>query len=665
MKKEEREKLLEEVLNKRRNISVDESLKIIKETENELNKLLNNNKNELNKLIEDTSDITSDTYITSLKKKMEADFDMHIETDDIKEETKGTKEVFDKISTELKEKVIGQDKACDELILAFRRPYVVNNDKKLIRNSLLIYGHNGTGRHLMIETMAALLYKYGLTDSLDIYRLDMSRYQSSSQEILFLQDLYVALNGKNPLILIENSKESSPLFTKMLNDLVINGKLLLNQRYTFVNKQLQEATSKLSKDVIDHLDGNNKILVFISNDKPTKMMDIFGKSFIEKIEDKIETSLLKEEDLKLIINNLLEDLETKSEKQLKLDLVIEDNIKDYLLTNYEPDNGIDSITPIINKIYKNLVNIALNNSNITLLTLKYEGSVKATYNDEIFYLDIEDDLSKERNEIQKELDEIVGLKNVKDYLLSLENHLKITQIRKQKGLKTAEVSKHMIFTGNPGTGKTTIARIVSRMMKVCGILKQGQLVEVTRADLVGKYVGHTAPLTNNVINSALGGVLFIDEAYSLYRGKDDSFGLEAIDTLVKGMEDHRDDLIVILAGYSKEMEAFLTANSGLKSRFANIIHFDDYTKEEMVLIAKSIAKSKGYYLNKELIKPLTDYFTKIQNKHDPNSGNGRLVRNKIEEAILKQSKRLLDNQNDDISELRLVDFDLEDADEIA
>ena len=147
---------------------------------------------------------------------------------------------------------------------------------------------------------------------------------------------------------------------------------------------------------------------------------------------------------------------------------------------------------------------------------------------------------------------------MKEYLLSLENHIKVSQLRKQRGLKTAEISKHMIFTGNPGTGKTTIARIISRMMKVCGILKQGQLVEVTRADLVGKYVGHTAPLTMEVINSALGGVLFIDEAYSLYRGKDDSFGLEAIDTIVKAMEDHRDDLIVILAGYSKEMSEFST-----------------------------------------------------------------------------------------------------------
>ena len=247
---------------------------------------------------------------------------------------------------------------------------------------------------------------------------------------------------------------------------------------------------------------------------------------------------------------------------------------------------------------------------------------------------------------------------IKNYLRSLEKHLKISKLRRQKGLKTAEVSKHMIFTGNPGTGKTTIARIVSKMMKAEGVLENGQLVEVTRADLVGKYVGHTAPLTMSVINSALGGVLFIDEAYSLYRGKDDSFGLEAIDTLVKAMEDHRDDLIVILAGYKKEMATFLDANSGLKSRFANIIDFKDYTGEELLKIAENIAKGKDYYISEEAKDKLLAYFTEVQSRADYTSGNGRLAINVVEAAILKQSERVLMDETADISQLRQEDFDV-------
>ena len=242
--------------------------------------------------------------------------------------------------------------------------------------------------------------------------------------------------------------------------------------------------------------------------------------------------------------------------------------------------------------------------------------------------------------VKEELSQIVGLQPVKDYILSLEDNFKIQQLRRERGLKADSPSMHMIFTGNPGTGKTTVARIVSRYLKAIGVLQGGQLVEVTRADLVGQYVGHTAPLTQKAIQSALGGVLFIDEAYSLYRGKDDSFGLEAIDTLVKGMEDHRSDLIVILAGYSREMEEFLQANSGLKSRFPNIIEFPDYTAQELWEITKSIVRGKGYRLAPSCEAPLTAYYEEQQRSGDSRTnGNGRMARNKVEEAVIACSRR--------------------------
>ena len=189
-------------------------------------------------------------------------------------------------------------------------------------------------------------------------------------------------------------------------------------------------------------------------------------------------------------------------------------------------------------------------------------------------------------------------------------------------------------------------------------MSQGQLVEVTRADLVAKYVGQTAPLTMSVIRSALGGVLFIDEAYSLYRGRDDSFGLEAIDTLVKAMEDNRDDLIVILAGYKKEMAAFLEANSGLKSRFPNIIEFPDYTGEQLMAIADQIAKGKGYRIDDSVKAPLTAWFDQKQAESAATAGNGRLARNTIEEAILRQSERLLKEENADMDLLKKEDFSI-------
>ncbi|MEG2770532.1 MAG: AAA family ATPase, partial [Oscillospiraceae bacterium] len=261
--------------------------------------------------------------------------------------------------------------------------------------------------------------------------------------------------------------------------------------------------------------------------------------------------------------------------------------------------------------------------------------------------------------VKAQLGEIVGLSEIKDYILSLEENFKVQAMRKAQGLKIGALSMHMIFTGNPGTGKTTIARLVSQYLKAIGVLTGGQLVEVSRADLVGKYVGHTAPLTSNVVKSALGGVLFIDEAYSLFRGKDDSFGLEAIDTLVKAMEDNRDNLVVILAGYSDEMKQFLTANSGLRSRFPNIIEFPDYSAAELVSIAKITCKSKGYKLDGECEIPLLAYFDTVQKADAKKAGNGRLVRNKIEAAILAQSRRVVKEKEPVLDLLTLEDFDLE------
>ena len=657
-RQEEKEKLLNETFSRRRSFSniYNDSVDVLKDTESELNRILQQNQKDIEEML--GSYRNSDEDHKKLKSDIEKDFNITIETPDTVVLGKASKEVFNNIYNDLSNEIIGQDEACKEFTMAFRRPYVVGSDPKKIRNSIILYGSNGTGRYQMVTTMGQLLKKYGLTVSNEVFVLDMSRYQSSSQEILFLQDLYVALSGKNPIVLVENFEEASPIFNRMLTELVLNGNCILNKRYTFKNNQLIESTNTLSGDVIDHLNGNDKVLVFVSEKNPTKMMDIFGKSFVDKIDDKVQTKKLDEDSLIRIIVQLVDSLIIRCKSQLELDLTVDPSVNQYLQSIYEPNDGKDSITPTVSKIYNELVDIALKNDDVNAVHLRYDEALKATFNDMTLDLDVVDDSKAEREEIQKELDEIVGLDYVKNYLLSLENLLKINQIRKQKGLKTNEISKHMIFTGNPGTGKTTIARIVSRMMKACGILKQGQLVEVTRADLVGKYVGHTAPLTMSVIQSALGGVLFIDEAYSLYRGKDDSFGLEAIDTLVKMMEDHRDDLIVILAGYTKEMQEFLEANSGLKSRFANIIEFDDYTGEELMLIAKSIAKSKDYVIAEDALRPLQDYFTIIQNQGDPNSGNGRLARNLVEDAILNQSKRLLENPDAQMNLLERIDFNL-------
>ena len=646
---DEKEKLMAQFFGNSRTLDINETMKTLDSIDSELNRLIEKNNSDLREMPSFDAD--------SLKKQMESDLDVKLDVPETVTVGKASKDVFDKIKKEMKDEIISQDEAIDNLVNGFNRPYITGYDPRLIRNTVFIYGPKGSGRHLLVETALKKLKANGLVVDEGIYTLDMKRYSSASSESIFIQDLYAGLNSREAVILVENFEEANVVFNRMLSELSLNGSIVLAKRYTLNKNQLVEASTALNKQIVDTLNGNNKTLIFISEKGTNKLLDIYGKSFVENIRDIVKTVSLNNEEIKEICLKMVNDFELKAERQVEIDVQIDNSYVDYLISSYEPGKGVYSIKPILDKTYDLLVDAALKEDKLEVIRLTYNGSVFIEFNNKSMELKL-DDSEIQRKEIEEELNDIVGLDEVKTYLNSLEQHLKISKLRAKKGLKTAEVSKHMIFTGNPGTGKTTIARIVSKMMKVAGVLENGQLVEVSRSDLVGKYVGHTAPLTMSVVNSALGGVLFIDEAYSLYRGKDDSFGLEAIDTLVKAMEDHRDDLIVILAGYKKEMESFLDANSGLKSRFANIINFPDYTGEQMLQIAQNIARGKDYVIDEEASAKLLEYFTMVQSKEDSTSGNGRLARNVVEAAILKQSRRVLMDENADISLLKQEDFDV-------
>ncbi len=239
-----------------------------------------------------------------------------------------------------------------------------------------------------------------------------------------------------------------------------------------------------------------------------------------------------------------------------------------------------------------------------------------------------------------ELHSYIGLERVKGEVESLINMVKIHKLREQHGLPTVDMSLHMVFSGNPGTGKTMIARLMARIYKSLGILSKGQLVEVDRAGLVAGYVGQTAPKTREAVEKALGGVLFIDEAYSLTYHKDASdFGMEAVDTLLKLMEDNRDDLIVIVAGYDGLMDEFVRSNPGLESRFNRFLHFDDYTMDEMLEIFKSRCDKGGYTLADGALDRVRAFIEK-QNVDSVTFGNARGVRNLFEQILVCQANRL-------------------------
>ena len=242
------------------------------------------------------------------------------------------------------------------------------------------------------------------------------------------------------------------------------------------------------------------------------------------------------------------------------------------------------------------------------------------------------------DKLLEELDSYIGLTDVKAEVRSLVNLVKVHQLRREQELPNADLSLHMVFSGNPGTGKTTIARLMARIYHSLGILSKGQLVEVDRSGLVAGYVGQTALKTSKVLDSAYGGVLFIDEAYALNGGAND-FGQEAIDTILKAMEDHREDLVVIVAGYDGLMEDFLHSNPGLESRFNRFLHFDDYSVEELLDIFRLRCRKACYTLDEEAEQALRLLIAE-ENRDARSFGNGRGVRNLFESLLVQQANRL-------------------------
>ena len=566
-------------------------------------------------------------------------------TTDVKPEHLGS---FEGLAAEVKQTVLGQDAFVDSVVRAMRRPFVLGTEAPAARNVILLTGGAGTGRHFALEETARCMAARGLLQSDRIATLDLALYPNSGAEKLFLQDLYAALHAPGEILAFEHYESCYPGFLKTLSDLAVKGSAPLSSRY-LVNKEgiLVDAGTALAPGAVSRIDPCGKYLIFYSHKGREALADKFGAALVSALGDVCETASYTREDLAALAAQQLNALAQKIRTRLGLTLSAGADVRDYVAAQCTAQKGAAGLAECCDRIFRALSEYCLRTdetlTGTVTLTAGPEG-VLFRLNDgadqPLFDL-LPAAYTGALDAIRAEINELVGLAPVKEYVFGLADNLQVQQRRAAAGLKTASLSMHMIFTGNPGTGKTTIARLVAKYLKAIGALKGGQLVEVTRADLVGRYTGHTAPLTNSVIESALGGVLFIDEAYSLYRGEQDSFGLEAIDTLVKGMEDHRDELVVILAGYTKEMEIFLTANSGLASRFPNKIEFPDYTAEELLQITHVQAKNKGYRLAESCTQPLLGYYARWQAADARTAGNGRLARNTLEKAIFHQSRRLV------------------------
>ena len=555
---------------------------------------------------------------------------------------------FEGLADEVKKTVLGQDAFVEGVARAMRRPFVLGTEPPAARNVVLLCGGAGTGRHFALTETARCMAARGLLQSDQIASLDLALYPNSGAEKLFLQDLYAALYAPGEIVVFEHYESCYPGFLKTISDLAVKGSAPLSSRY-LVNKEgiLVDAGTALAPGAVSRIDPRGKYLIFFSNKGREAMADHFGAAFVSALGDVCTTTPFAREDLAALAAQQLNALARKVQTRLGLTLSAGADVRDHVAARCTPEQGAAGLAACCDKIFRALSEYCLQTdkklTGTVTLTARPDGIDFQLGNAapaRLFDL-LPAAYTGAVDEIKQELDELVGLAPVKEYVFGLADNIQVQQRRAAAGFKTASLSMHMIFTGNPGTGKTTIARLVARYLKAIGALKGGQLIEVGRGDLVGRYTGHTAPLTNSVIESALGGVLFIDEAYSLYRGEQDSFGLEAIDTLVKGMEDHRDELVVILAGYTREMETFLTANSGLASRFPNRIEFPDYTAVELLQITQVLAKNKGYTLAEACTEPLLGYYARWQAADARTAGNGRLARNTLEKAIFHQSRRLV------------------------
>lgn len=310
----------------------------------------------------------------------------------------------------------------------------------------------------------------------------------------------------------------------------------------------------------------------------------------------------------------------------------------------------------ISLYYKDKQNINYDLKELPLETSPYPMKKEETTSD---VTSVEETFEKkndeELNNLLRELEELIGLTEVKKEITSLINLIKVKRLREKYHLPQLEMSYHMVFSGSPGTGKTTVARLVARIYKELGILSKGDLVETDRAGLVAGYVGQTALKVTEVVERAIGGVLFIDEAYALTQniGSND-FGGEAIDTLVKLMEDHRDNLVVIAAGYTDEMKQFLRSNTGLVSRFNKFIEFPDYTKEELLSILDAMAQKSGFMIEDDAMQTMDTYLGKLQADQKKEFGNARGIRNVFEKLVVNQANRVITYESPTLEQLSMI-----------
>lgn len=571
------------------------------------------------------------------------------------------KDIFKNIEDKLNKEFIGQRNFFNKLCNYFREK--INNDENGI---LLLAGNKDTFKKASVRYIFQELKCNEVVDNGDVDDIDLSEYSFNLGYNAFLTDLYEKLNSKSKCIIFKNADKASEDILALISKIQPNSCLPLKNEYILKNKFIIEAESNDSEKINAFL-CHNKFFVFVYNNDNDDKFQEFKEKYLKNSEEVFYTKDLTKEERDLVIKaeTIREIRKLQNEFNIEVILEIKENANNndeyllcaYLQDSFREDINFDVTQYVSYKVYKPLRNL-INNEGLQdenkILVHVEENEIYCKTNNEVYKLS--DYSTPTLEEARYKLDSIIGIDDLKEFIINVENNYKVQQIRERLGLKSSKTSLNMIFAGNAGTGKTNAARVTFEYLNALGIIKRDVFKEVSKADFITENPSDAAKRTNEIINSALGGVLFIDEAYSLCQDENDKVGKEIVDALLKGIEDNRDDLIVIIAGYEKDIEKFLKFNQGLTSRFPNTIHFLDYDPKQMYEIAVNIAKSKGYKISKKAKSGLIELFTKNQLIGKNDLGNARFVRNIVENAIMDASKKYLTNKSREIDMLERDNF---------
>ncbi|MBP1989644.1 AAA family ATPase [Paenibacillus eucommiae] len=551
-------------------------------------------------------------------------------------------------------KVIGQELFVRDLVAAYKQGYM-NGRKDQVRNVILIAGAAGTGKKTALEYLVKEMHKHKLASMPQMASIDLSSYEIDELSGNFIQDMAAAFQGPGGTVLFSGFKESDPALVNLVAQLAMEGSFRTKE-----GVRIRAADYYLIFYIDEYAAGESRfgqIPPAIANQIPAPILRSIQATAISSPLDEATMRLIAETLLRKKVDDLSRDTQTRC----TIDSAVFEALASIATANKTFGEAVHDwmdkeLIPVVSGLRARdeirpdeKVNIKFTNGSFYVETRSIEIPIKAK--SFVRQESIDDVLG--------ELNALTGLESVKKFVHELMETVQVNKLRAREGANSVAMALHMVFTGNPGTGKTTVARLIGRILKALGLLTQGQLVEVSRQELVGQYVGSTAPKTMAKVTEALEGVLFIDEAYTLARHDHDTFGIEAIDTIVKAMEDNRSNLVVVIAGYTREMEVFLRSNPGLRSRFPFIVEFPDYQAKDMVEIMLRMAHSNGFSIEADAHEGLIELFENRQIPGRNDSGNGRLVRNLFEEAVRKQSTRigeLMSKEDTDLQLLTGADF---------